>query len=150
MPSGQAHRGATGGCGQGRRPPETYLERADATEAVAPEMKTGENVARDPYRDIAQSADENSGQRTDRVVGLQSHWSDLKPAARKRVDTEVMAFAKKLQKAYSGVTIRPDEARMLEILASSGASGLERARGSGVVLPALAALGFVFTEGEES
>jgi hypothetical protein len=31
---------------------------------------------------------------------------------------------------------------MLEILASSGGSGLARAREAGVVLPALAALGF--------
>ena len=36
---------------------------------------------------------------------------------------------------------RPDEARMLEVLASGGATGLAKALGAGMVLPALALLG---------
>ena len=45
---------------------------------------------------------------------------------------------------------RPDEARMLEILASPGGTGLAKAREAAVVLPVLAALGFRFSQGEES
>ena len=64
-----------------------------------------------------------------------------------------MRFAKGLLKTYDMPRIRlerPDEARMLEILASSGGSGLAKAREAGIVLPVLAALGFNLTQGEES
>ena len=116
---------------------------------VAPTMETGENVARDPYGQISESAHKGSGVRTDRMLG--THWQALKPRARKRLDVEIMRFAKGLLKTYDMPRIRlerPDEARMLEILASSGGSGLAKARQSGIVLPVLAALGFNLTQGE--
>lgn len=42
---------------------------------------------------------------------------------------------------------RPDEARMLELLASGGATGLAKALGAGMVLPALALLGVSLGDG---
>jgi hypothetical protein len=118
---------------------------------VAPTMETGENVSRDPYGLISEGADEGSGVRTGRMLG--THWQALKPRARKRLDAEIMRFAKGLLKTYDMPRIRlerPDEARMIEILASSGGSGLAKAREAGIVLPVLAALGFNLTQGEES
>jgi hypothetical protein len=114
-------------------------------ELSAPRIETGENVAKDGFREIAQGAPKDSGKRVRRMVGDVSDWAQLSPAVQRRIDIEVKAWATKLQELYDMPRIRgerPDEARMLEILASSGASGLATARESGVVLPALAALGF--------
>jgi hypothetical protein len=111
----------------------------------APRMQTGENVAKDGFRRIAQGAPKDSGKRVRRMVGDVSDWAGLSPAVQRRIDVEVKAWATKLQELYDMPRIRrerPDEARMLEILASSGASGLATAREAGVVLPALAVLGF--------
>ena len=55
-----------------------------------------------------------------------------------------MALAKELLQTYNMKRVRaerPDEARMLEVLASGGATGLAKALGAGMVLPALALLG---------
>ena len=128
----------------------------------APRMETGENVAKEGYEKIAQGADPGTGKRVGRMVGKESDWAQLKPAVKNRMDTAVKAWATRLLNIYDMPRIRrerPDEARMLEILASTGASGLAKARESGVVLPALAALGFHLTpsgssgtvpQGEES
>jgi hypothetical protein len=95
-------------------------------------------------------------------VGDVSDWAKLSPAVQRRMDTAIKAWATRLQGTLDMALIRgerPDEARMLEILASSGGSGLAKAREAGVVLPALAALGFglapsgpsgALTQGEES
>ena len=121
-------------------------------ELSAPRMVTGENVAKDGYREIAQGADPDTGIRVGRMVGDESDWAQLSRAVQRRIDVEVKAWATKLQELYDMPRIRrerPDEARMLEILASSGASGLATAREAGVVLPALAALGFRFAPSRE-
>ena len=113
-----------------------------------PRMETGENVAKEGYAEIAQDAEAGSGERVGRMVGKESDWAQLKPAVKNRMDTAVKAWATRLLNIYDMPRIRrerPDEARMLEILASTGASGLAKARESGVVLPALAALGFHLT-----
>jgi hypothetical protein len=133
----------------------------------APRMETGENVAKRGYEEIAQGAEAGSGERVARMVGAHdearySDWKMLDRAVQRRMDTAVKAWATRLLNIYDMPRIRrerPDEARMLEILASTGASGLAKARESGVVLPALAALGFHLTpsgasgtvpQGEES
>ena len=128
----------------------------------APRMETGENVAKRGYEEIAQGAKQDTGERVGRMVGDKSDWAQLPSAVQNRMDTAVKAWATRLLNIYDMPRIlreRPDEARMLEILASSGASGLATARESGVVLPALAALGFHLTpsgssgtvpQGEES
>ena len=113
-----------------------------------PRMETGENVAKEGYAEIAQDAEAGSGERVGRMVGKESDWAQLKPAVKNRMDTAVKAWATRLLNIYDMPRIRserPDEARMLELLASTGASGLAKARESGVVLPALAALGFHLT-----
>ena len=114
----------------------------------APRMVTGENVAKKGYEEIAQGAKQNTGERVRRMVGDVSDWAQLSPAVQRRMDTAVKAWATRLLDIYDMPRIlreRPDEARMLEILASTGASGLAKARESGVVLPALAVLGFHLT-----
>ena len=114
----------------------------------APRMETGENVAKEGYEEIAQGARRDSGMRVDRMVGKESDWAQLPSAVQNRMDTAVKAWATRLLNIYDMPRIlreRPDEARMLEILASTGASGLAKARESGVVLPALAVLGFHLT-----
>jgi hypothetical protein len=119
----------------------------------APRMETGENVAKRGYEEIAQGAKPGTGERVARMVGAHdearySDWKQLDRAVKRRMDTAVKAWATKLLDIYDMPRIRrerPDEARMLEILASTGASGLAKARESGVVLPALAALGFHLT-----
>jgi hypothetical protein len=120
---------------------------------AAPRMETGQNMAKDGYREISQGADPGSGERVRRMVGDVSDWSDLSLADQRRMDPEIKAWATRLQETYDMTRVRrerPDEARMLEILASSGGSGLARARQAGVVLPALAALGFRRAPSRES
>jgi len=129
---------------------------------VAPSITTGQNVAVKGFVQIAQGADASSGERVRRMVGDVSDWAKLSPAVQRRMDTAIKAWATRLQGTLDMALIRgerPDEARMLEILASSGGSGLAKAREAGVVLPALAALGFglapsgpsgALTQGEES
>ena len=118
----------------------------------APRMVTGENVAKKGYEAIAQGAEAGSGIRVGRMVGKESDWAQLSAAVQRRMDTAVKAWATRLLNIYDMPRIlreRPDEARMLEILASTGASGLATAREAGVVLPALAALGFRFAPSRE-
>jgi len=125
---------------------ERYLVTENAKgQRFAPRMETGQNVASDGYREISQSAKAASGERVRRMVGDVSDWVQLPPATQRQMDTEIKTWASQLKSTLDMPRIRrerPDEARMLEILASSGGSGLATARGAGVVLPALAALGF--------
>ena len=112
---------------------------------AAPRMETGQNVAVDGYRDISQGAKPASGERVRRMVGDVSDWVQLPPATQRQMDTAIKTWMSQFMSKLDMPRIRaerPDEARMLEILASSGGSGLAKARGAGVVLPALAALGF--------
>jgi len=120
---------------------------------AAPRMETGQNMAKDGYREISQGAPKDSGERVRRMVGDVSDWSDLSLADQRRMDPEIKTWATRLLETYDMPRVRrerPDEARMLEILASSGGSGLARARQAGVVLPALAALGFRRAPSRES
>jgi hypothetical protein len=120
---------------------------------AAPRMETGQNVAKDGYREISQGAPKDSGERVRRMVGDVSDWADLSLADQRRMDPEIKTWATRLLETYDMPRVRrerPDEARMLEILASSGGSGLARARQAGVVLPALAALGFRRAPSRES
>jgi len=111
---------------------------------VPPKSETAKNVATEGYRSIAQGAKAGSGERVRRVVGPGSEWAQLSAADQRGLDVRVMAAAKELLQTYDMKRVRaerPDEARMLEVLASGGATGLAKALGAGMVLPALALLG---------
>jgi len=85
-----------------------------------------------------------------RVVGPGSEWEQLSAANRRRLDVRVMAVAKELRQTYDMARVRaerPDEARMLDALADGGATGLAKALGAGMVLPALALLGVSLGDG---